>query len=339
MKRILILSTCLGLFACQEDIARKSTRETAIPVHTLEFGKDLGQSTLEFSGTLQENRSVPIAFQVSGRIIAVSVQEGDTLREGQSIASVDSTSFLDAYQLNQAKLRQAKDAYQRMKPMHDSGSVTEVKWVELETGVAQAEAMANLARKNLEDSRLAAPVSGIVIHKKLEIGQIVTPGIPVLSLVDSRFVDAVFAVPETEVLYLHPGMPMQISTPGAADDILRGVISEVAIQADQVSRNYAVRVRLDNSKGRLRMGMACHGEVQYGKQNKNQAILPVQAVLETPEGNRYVYVVRNNKAIRQDIQVGGFLGKGLRVVSGLSPGERVIIEGVHGLTNGTAVQE
>jgi len=334
----LVFLMSLVLVSCQKESTQATVQGKPIQVRVQGYGKDIGQVVLEFSGTIQENRMVPIAFQVSGRTTSVLVRDGDTISQGKLLAVVDSTSFVDANLLSQAKLRQAQDAYKRMKPLHDSGSVSDVKFVELETGLAQAEALANLSKKNLQDARLVAPVSGIVVKKALEVGQSVMPGVPILSLVDARYLDAVFAVPETEVLYLRKGLPMRITVPGSTDQVFAGTITEVAIQADEVSRNYPVRIRIDNRKGLLRMGMACHGEISIGDTGSDQPTLPIQAVLEKPDGSRYVFVVRDGKAVAQSIVVSGFLGKGLRVRSGLNVGDLVVIEGAQGLRSGLAVQ-
>jgi len=330
----------LLLMACNDTESNTRTLTHEVHVKVIPFGKSTESMNLDFSGTLQENRAVPISFLVSGRAVSLYVKDGDTVHVGKLLAAVDSASLVDALQMNQAKLTQAQDAFNRMKPMHDSGAVPEVKFVEVQTGLAQAQAMVNLSRKNLDDARLVAPVNGIVVKKNLEIGQSVTPGISVLTLVDPRFLDAVFSVPETEVLHIHIGMSMHISLPGPSEEALTGTITEVAIQADPVSRNYPIRVKLDNRTGNLRMGMACHGILTLaGKANtQEQAVLPLQAVLENPNGTRFVYVVENGKAVAHEITIGGFIGNGLRVLSGLKIGDLVVIEGAHGISNGLAVK-
>lgn len=331
-----LLALGMGLLGCQSQTSTAPRAAGPLPVQVIEFGQEQGSHRLDFSGTLQENRSTPISFQVSGRVLAIAVDEGDTLAAGQWIATVDSSSLQESFLLAQAKLRQAQDAYDRLKTMHAGGSVSEVKWVEMETGLAQAQAMANIARKNREDARLYAPVAGIVVGKNIEVGQLAMPGITVLKLVDARYLDAVFSVPETEVLHVKEGLTVRISLPGAGNDTLVGKISEVAVQAHPVSRSFPVRVRLDNRAGALRMGMACHGELVLP--GDSAAVLPVQAVLEKPNGTRYVYVVEKGKAMERPVQLGGFLGKGLRVLAGLEKGDKVVVEGMHGVSQGLNVQ-
>ena len=307
----------------------------AVAVHVMSFGERTQNPSLEFSGTLQSFRSTPIAFSVNGTVMNVSVENGDTVKAGQLLAVLDSSSLWDVYQVSVAKLMQAEDAYHRMKPLRDSGAVPEVKWVEMETGLSQAKSMASLSRKNWMDTKLRAPVRGVVVNKKLEVGQNVLPGMTVMELLDARYLDAVFAVGEMEVLHVRLGMPMTIRMSGGSE--MQAHITEVAVEPNPISRTYAVRVRLDNQGGRLRLGMACHGTLVFNDNAKAEAVLPVRAVLEKSDGSRYVYVVRDGVAYAKKVKLGGFLGKGLRVLEGLEPKDLVVVEGVHGLTEGLRV--
>jgi len=336
---LMVFAPIMGLMGCQEAKALPTADEMAkssVSVKVMAFGEQAQTPRLEFSGTLQAYRSTPIAFSVNGLVLSVSVKDGDTVQAGQLLAVLDSTSLVDAYQVSAAKLLQAEDAFNRMKPLRDSGAVSAVKWVEMETGLSQAKAMASLARKNVDDSRLKAPVRGIVVNKKLEVGQNVLPGLTVLELLDARYLDAVFAVGEAEVLEVQVGMPMVITMPSGLE--LQGRITEVSVQPDPISRTYGVRVRLNNQDGRLRLGMACHGSLELVAKVGKEAILPVQAVLEKSDGTRYVYVVRAGQAHAKEVKLGGFLGRGLRVLEGLDPKDLVVVEGVHGLSEGLRVK-
>lgn len=300
------------------------------------FGQNQQQATFEYSGTIQEHKTTSISFSVPGQAVQVLVDEGDTVRQGQLLAILDSTSQQETYQGNLAKLTQAQDAYNRLKPMYEQGAVSEVKFVEVQTGLAQATAMTNLAKKNLQDTKLVSPVQGIIIRKSLEMGQNVTPNTPVFTVIDPFYLDAVFAVPETEILHLHKGTPVQVSLPGHGQKASEAFVTEIAIKANEFSRSFPVRVRLKNQEGQLRLGMACHGQVK-APQSESTATLPLHAVLEKGDGSRYVFVVEQGKAQERPIQVIGFLGKELQIASGVNAGDLVVVQGMHRISHGTKV--
>ena len=105
----------------------------------------------------------------------------------------------NTYQAAKAALKQAEDAYQRMKELHEKGSLAEMKWVEVQSKLQQAQSMEAVARKNLTDCQLYAPFSGVIAEKSLEVGQNVVPGVQVLKLVSDDRLKVRISVPETEI--------------------------------------------------------------------------------------------------------------------------------------------
>lgn len=326
----------LSLLGCNEQGTSSVATVKGTPVKVVPFGEQTQNASLEYSGTLQENRVTPISFAVPGRVIELFVNDGDTVQQGQLLAVLDSTSLHETYLANVAKQAQAQDAYKRLKPMYDNGSVTAVKFVEVETGLAQANSLVQISQKNLQEARLIAPVKGIVVKKNLEVGQNVSPNLAVFSLLDPQYLDAVFAVPETEILNIHNGSSILITLPGNSSQSFAAKVTEIAIQANEFSRSYPVRVRIDNRKGMLRMGMACHGQIELPT-SSSVYTLPLQAVLEKGDGTRYVYIVKNGQSLERKVQVDGFLGSELRIQSGVSIGDLIVVEGMHGITHGSKV--
>ena len=99
------------------------------------------------------------------------------MRQGQLLATLDEVSMQNTYQAAKAALKQAEDTYQRMKELHEKGSLAEMKWVEVQSKLQQAQSMEAVARKNLTDCQLYAPFSGVIAEKSLEVGQNVVPGV------------------------------------------------------------------------------------------------------------------------------------------------------------------
>lgn len=89
------------------------------------------------------------------------------MRQGQLLATLDEVSMQNRYQAAKAALKQAEDAYQRMKELHEKGSLAEMKWVEVQSKLQQAQSMEAVARKNLTDCQLYAPFSGVIAEKSL----------------------------------------------------------------------------------------------------------------------------------------------------------------------------
>ena len=118
--------------------------------------------TQGFSGTIEEMTGSTLSFPVGGTIGQIAVTVGQRVAKGAIIATVDESTLQNTYNASAALLAQAEDAYQRLKQLHDNGSLPEIQWVEAQSKLKQAAASEQIARKSLDDCRLCAPFSGII---------------------------------------------------------------------------------------------------------------------------------------------------------------------------------
>ncbi len=147
MKTNLILFAILmGLASCQPKQEVAKNGDTAIRVKTQTVQTVTGTSGLRYSGTVEAAQTIPLSFQSTGTVEQVLVQEGDAVRKGQLLAVVNKADNQSIYNSSQASYKQAKDAYDRLKQVYDNGSLSEVKWVEMETNLKQAESQLELSK-------------------------------------------------------------------------------------------------------------------------------------------------------------------------------------------------
>ncbi len=159
-------------------------------------------------------RSVSLQAEPLNRYMA---DEGTHVKKGQLLASLNSDNYRNALQLTAAKEKQAKDAYDRLSEVYKNGSLPEVKMVEMETGLEQANAAAQIATKNLADCKLYSPANGIIGKRSIEPGMNVIPGITVLTIVK---IDKVFirvSIPENEIVSTNVGQQALIRVPALKD--------------------------------------------------------------------------------------------------------------------------
>ena len=182
--------------------------------------------------------------QSSQQAEPVKVDLGSRVRQGQLLATLDEVSMQNTYQAAKAALKQAEDAYQRMKELHEKGSLAEMKWVEVQSKLQQAQSMEAVARKNLTDCQLYAPFSGVIAEKSLEVGQNVMPGVQVLKLVSDDRLKVRISVPETEIARVARGQKAVIEAPVLNGTKAEGVVTEKGVQANPLSRSYEVNVSI-----------------------------------------------------------------------------------------------
>jgi len=161
---VFVLSGCSG--------SQKEGRDSKeIPVEIVKVAKTVPADTRNYVGTVEEVVSSSISFQVMGNVERVLVGEGQKVREGQLLAVLDKATLENAYNASAASLRQAEDAYARMRTLHENKSLPDMKWVEVESKLEQARSMERISRKNLEDRNLYAPFGGVIGKRMVEAGE------------------------------------------------------------------------------------------------------------------------------------------------------------------------
>lgn len=241
----------------------------------------------------------------------VKVDLGSRVRQGQLLATLDEVSMQNRYQAAKAALKQAEDAYQRMKELHEKGSLAEMKWVEVQSKLQQAQSMEAVARKNLTDCQLYAPFSGVIAEKSLEVGQNVVPGVQVLKLVSDDRLKVRISVPETEIARVARGQKAVIEAPVLNGTKAEGVVTEKGVQANPLSRSYEVNVSIQTKNTGLLPGMVT--EVWLQDADKSQAcVLPVN-VLQLDEHNNYFVWLKgaDGKASKRVVACGKFTATGV----------------------------
>lgn len=294
---------------------------------------------ISYSGTIEESVSITLSFSIGGTVDRVLVSEGQKVRKGELLASVNAESFKNAYELALAKQKQAEDAYKRFEPMFKNSTVPEIKIVEIQTGLKQSIASTAIAKKNWEDCRLVSPTDGIIGNRSIEPGMNVLPNIPVLTLVKIESVFVRFPVPENEVAHIMKDQKAEIDIPALGLEHLNGKVDEIGVIANALSRSYDVKIILPNSTGNIRPGMVCN--VRLISEKKIQgAVVPNESVLVDENGSNYVYIAdeKSGKALKRLVTIGPIINEGICIINGLQPGEKVIISGTQKVTDNAPIK-
>lgn len=339
MKRFrLILPLLAAALAC--GCARKTEPKLLPPVrvNTYTIAPQPCAARNVYVGVVEEESSAALSFPVMGTLLRICVCEGQHVRQGEVLAVLDDTSARNTCEAARAALRQAQDAYDRMKRLYEGESLPQVKIVEIETKLRQAQAACEIAEKNLADCILRAPFTGVVGKKMCDAGANVLPIQPVMTLLGIAEVKVRFAVPETEIAALGQSDPSEIRVAALEGKIFRGVSLEKGAVANPAVHTYDVRIPLANPQGELLPGMVCRVTVG-GDKAAGKWIVPVRAVRQSGAGERFVWVVENGAASRRQVTVGGLYGNGIEILSGIGPGEKIVTDGYQKIGQGTKVSE
>jgi RND family efflux transporter MFP subunit len=274
-----------------------------------------------------------------GVVKRVLVNEGQAVAKGQLIAEMDDTQARNLLSGAEAQMMQANDALERYKMLHDAGSLPEVTWVEIQSKVAQAKSQLEVAKKNLADCRLMAPVGGIVGKRLVGAGETALPSQAVVSILDISTVKVKVAIPEAEISGIGANTSSVIKVE-AINGSYKGGRIEKGVQADALTHTYDIRINVANGERKLLPGMVASVQFVAVPQQHTEQLLsvPVTAVQKKADGSLFVWTVANdNTAHRTTVTTGETIGNRIVVATGINDGNRIVTEGYQKLSENTRV--
>ncbi|MBO0332135.1 efflux RND transporter periplasmic adaptor subunit [Sneathiella sp. CAU 1612] len=355
------------LTACDSEEAPKPA--PLQPVRAEILSQDTSGANVRYSANIEANTQVNVAFKVTGYVTALMqvkdgdgkervVQAGDIVKKGDILATVDSKDIRDSLSqadsqvaAAQANLNKGKQDYDRATTLFKSGSMTAPDYdsakQEYENAVAQmenAKAAQKIARNNVNDFDLAAPLDGVVLQRNLDVGSLANPQTVAFVIADTTMVKAVFGVPDNTVQSLKIGDTQSVVTQAYPDKVFTGKISEIAPSADTNSRVFDVKIDIDNKENLLKVGMIASLRLPKGAGSDVQGpLLPLSAVVRSQaDKNGYaVFVLQSDadKTIAKltDVELGDVHGNKIIVLGGLDDKARVVINGASFLRDGQQV--
>lgn len=336
--RSLVLPFIMGLAlaSCgKKEVKHLNAKSTRVSIREVSYTPQVRE--LSYSGTIEPDNTVQVGFAVPGVVNNIMVEEGQRISKGQVLATIDNSEYANALAIANAGLEQAEDMYQRLDGLYKKGSLPEKDYIDIKTKLAQAKANKSINAKRIKDSRLYAPMSGIITGKMIERGSAASPGVPAFTIVKTDEVYARISVPESEVGSMRVGMKADVFIP-TLDRSLTGKISIINPQADPVSKTYSLKIKIANASGLLLPGMLTETKINTGKPS-NVITVPASSIIRDPDGLTYVFVSNENKkAIQKRVTTTTVTGnKEVIITQGLSTGEKLVVAGQTRLKDGDAL--
>jgi len=301
-------------------------------------------ATLGTIGTVAAVHGVTVSADLPGVVVGIEFDSGRRVEQGDVLVRLDTRQERAQLAAAEAQRELARLNLERMRMLKEKNVVADAEFDRSDAEFKQAEARVGEMRAAIERKTLRAPFDGVLGIRKVDLGQYMSGGDPVVPLqtMDPVFVD--FALPQQEVGSLKVGSRVQISADSLGVTGALGTITAINSVVDQGTRNVMVQATLRNPQGRLRPGMFVDVQVVLGTASSVIA-LPASAIHYAPYGNS-VFIVgqldgpagTKYRGVRQQfVKLGEGRGDQVAVVSGLSPGDTVVTSGVFKLRNGAAV--
>jgi membrane fusion protein, multidrug efflux system len=350
--RTLWLAAALSLGACSE--APEPISDDAKPQHrvevTVEELRPLNwQTTVSTFGVVEALEEVNVAAELFGTVSAVHVNEGDRVKLGQLLLELDPQKRqLAVQQMNQqvqhaeAALKEARQKLQRRRNLAAQETIskevldTAQLAVELATAAyQQVLASAELAKRELADTRIFSPTDGLVDIRAVEVGEPVQVGASLITLQAVQGMRVQTWVSEADIAHIRAGDPARVTVSGIAGREYAANTEWVGVNADPATGNFPVKLILSGETDALRPGMTASVELQ-GISVPDALLLPETALVDRNR-RRVVFVVEDGVAqLREPLLAAGFSNR-LQILDGLAAGDKVVVAGHADLLDGDAV--
>ncbi len=290
----------------------------------------------EFSvnGTFLPKLQAQISAEMGGQLIALYVKEGSYVKAGQSIGRLSGDKVNVNVGSAQANLDNAQMTLNRYEQAYKTGGVTALQLDQARLQVKNARAQMQSAQLTSGDTNVVSKVSGIVNQKFVEVGTVLSPGMPIVEIVDISSVKLKVDVDQTLIGQLALGDLVKVK-PDVVEGTLDGRITFIAPSASGALK-FPVEITVQNNFNKLKAGM--YGTALFTRSGSHRTLtIPRDAFVGSVSDNQ-VFVVKDNTAYLTKIQTGTNFGDKVEVVGGLKEGDQVVISGQINLTDKTKVK-
>ena len=310
----------------------------AMPVRVATVGASTIDNSLLLEGTFEARKQLDLIAEAQGRITSLSIEEGQAVGAGQTIARIDDTNIQAQLTTARASLAKAQKDMERYERLSTAGAISQLQYEDTKLSYQNAQSNLTAVQQQLKYSSARAPMSGVVQELLLEQGSFVTPGAKIATIVDVARLRMVVRVDETDVVRIKRGQSVEISTDVYPAAKFRGKVSLISVQAD-AGRKYDVEIELPNPRQTpLKPGM--YGTVSLDPEvgNKREGLfVPRRAIAGSLQQPQLIVVQDDNTVTYVNVTVGETRGEDVRIKDGVTPGTRVVTSGQINLSEGRKV--
>jgi len=319
----------------------------AEPVVALDF-----MERIQATGELEALNHALVAAEVDGRVTHLWIDEGAPVEQGVAILELDPARRqleIEAAKARvsetRAALHEARRDVRRRTELRrsDISSIATLEKAETMVRLAESRHSAaiaefGVAQRALAEATVRAPFSGILVERKISLGEYVQVGTPLIELVSLDPIEVVFSVAEIDSSRVVMGQTVMVSVAPYPDEEFVARVDVVSPTIDPETRTLRIKARLDNSDGRLRPGLFARADLGVAKRTA-VPVVPDLAVLQRTDG-AVVFTLdpATNRVQRRVIEIGGFQEGKIEVAEGLEAGELVLTKGHPTLVDGVLVR-
>jgi membrane fusion protein, multidrug efflux system len=344
MKNIQIIGIGLLLFSIscskkEETKVEKSAfaDEEVVPVQLAKVESVSRAEPIFASGIVASTDEARMSFKLGGVINKIYVKEGQIVSKGQLLATLDMTEINAQVAQAQYSVEKTERDYGRVQNMYKDTAATLEQLQNVTTGRDAAQQNLTIAKFNQQYAQIRSAISGTIIKKIANEGELIGVGSPVFMVSSNQKSDWVVRVGVTDKDWtrLKLGDRADITLDAYADESFTGTVTELAPMADPMNKLYEIEVKINTNGQKLATGMFAKLTLNSA-QNRSYAVVPIEAILEGNGKNAFVFVLDNlrKKVKKIPVTVGYIDGNKILITSGLDGVSEVVTSGSAFLSEG-----
>ena len=297
--------------------------------------KDQVYDTVEALGTAQANESVTINAKVTDTVRRVNFSDGDYVEGGAVLAELTNQEETASLAEARANLEDAQNELRRQEDINAKGLGSKSALDSARSKVAAQQARYDAVVARLKDRLILAPFGGLLGFRQVSPGTMVSPSTSITTIDDISTIKLDFTVPESFLATMVPGARVIAQSVSYPNRNFEGVVKTVGSRIDPITRAATVRAHMPNADHALRPGMLL--TVQVLTAQRLALVVPESAVFQV-QNRAYVYRVEDYVAHQQQVEVGGRHFGTAEVLTGLTEGDVIVVEGIVKLREGIKIR-
>lgn len=336
--RLALTLLCLALAACGgSGESAGGQRQPPATVTTQVVQPVRWRDEMTALGTARARESVTVSASVSQAIASVEFDSGDLVKRGQPLVTLVQAQQSASVAAAQAALRDAEQQYARNRQLADQQLIARVSLESQRAALEAARAQVQAQRATVADRVIRAPFDGVLGLRLVSPGALVTPGTPIATLDDISTIKLDFTFPESMLSHLAEGQAVQARSDAWPGETFDGRVASIDSRVDPATRAVTVRALVPNPGSKLRPGMLL--DVAVERASRQALAIPELALQQSGSQASVFRVEPGNKVSQVAVQVGARKPGLVEIVSGLKPGDRIVVEGTVKLRDGAAIQD
>lgn len=294
----------------------------------------------EIQGNVQSSETAAASAEVAGRIMKMTVKEGDRVRSGQLIATLDLEQVNKQIAEIEKSLELAEDVFARQERLWKQNIGSELQYLEAKNNVERLNKTKETLAFQLTKSKVYAPITGVVDMANLEAGELALPGAPIINILSTNRLEVVVDLPENYLQAVRKGDVVTVTYP-ALDYEQEARINLIGSTINPTNRTFKAEIRTGNPGNRLKPNLLAVVKIKEFEQT-DAVVIPLDLVQQEVGGKKYVMIADNGSdgtvAKKVYIQTGESYDGVVVVNSGLIGGEQLINKGGRSLANGDELE-